>query len=173
MDEIRQVFGSLTVDTVIVALAALTAIYKLYKKAESEVIKKYKAEEEEKKKVQQLMDQVPAWQKQNTQLRQELTAAIEEVKGVQVKNSAKLEEVARHMYENDATTARYRILRFNDEILHGTHHTKEHFDQILGDINSYESYCSSHPEYENNKAVLAIENIKKVYQSCTAKNDFL
>lgn len=173
MDEIIQVFGSLSVETVLVALAGLAAIFKLYKKAEREVIKKYKADEEEKKKIQMLMDQVPKWQQENTRLRQDLTAAIEEIKGAQVENSKRLESLSRHLYENDATTARYRILRFNDEILHGTLHTKEHFDQILGDINAYENYCGSHPEYENNKAVLAIENIKKVYQSCTAKNDFL
>lgn len=173
MEEIIKAFGSLSVETVLVALAGLAAIYKLYKKAESEVVKKYKEEEAEKKKIQTLMDKVPQWQQENTKLRQELTTAIEDIKSVQAENSERLESLSRHLYETDATNARYRILRFNDEVLHGTRHTKEHFDQILGDINSYESYCNAHPEYENNKAVLAIENIKKVYQKCATDNDFL
>lgn len=51
--------------------------------------------------------------------------------------------------------------------------TKEHFDQILDDITRYERYCADHPEYENNKAVFAIANIKRVYQKCADENIFL
>ena len=61
--------------------------------------------------------------------------------------------------------ARQRILRFNDEILFEKRHSKEHFDEILDDINVYERYCREHKEYENNKAVLAISTIKEVYQA--------
>lgn len=52
-------------------------------------------------------------------------------------------------------------------------HTKEHFDQILDDVTRYEKFCAEHPEYENNKAVMAIENIKRVYQKCSNDNTFL
>ncbi len=69
--------------------------------------------------------------------------------------------------------ARQRILRFNDEILCGQRHSKEHFDEILDDIDIYEDYCSTHEEYENNKAVLAIRTIKKTYDKCMDNHDFL
>ena len=69
--------------------------------------------------------------------------------------------------------ARQRILRFNDEILFEKRHSKEHFDEILDDINVYERYCREHKEYENNKAVLAISTIKEVYQECMDTHDFL
>lgn len=69
--------------------------------------------------------------------------------------------------------ARQRILRFNDEILCGQKHSKEHFDEILDDIDIYEDYCSTHEEYENNKAVLAIRTIKKTYDKCMDNHDFL
>lgn len=69
--------------------------------------------------------------------------------------------------------ARRRILRFNDEILFEKRHSKEHFDEILDDINVYERYCREHKEYENNKAVLAISTIKEVYQECMDTHDFL
>ena len=69
--------------------------------------------------------------------------------------------------------SRMRILRFNDEILQQKKHTKEHFDEILADITEYEQYCKDHPDYINNKAVLAIRNVEHVYQECMAKNSFL
>ena len=75
--------------------------------------------------------------------------------------------------ERDAKSARNRILRFGDECLHGVHHSKEHFDQILRDITEYESYCERHPEFKNNMAVLTIGNIKSNYQKCLQNHDFL
>ena len=75
--------------------------------------------------------------------------------------------------ERDATLRRTHILHFNDEILHGIKHTKEHFDQILEDITDYNNYCDEHPKYENDKAVFAIDNIKRTYQKCMDNNSFL
>ena len=45
--------------------------------------------------------------------------------------------------------------------------------ESLMDAAAYEKFCAEHPEYENNKAVLAIENIKRVYQNCSNENTFL
>ena len=69
--------------------------------------------------------------------------------------------------------ARQRILRFNDEILFEKRHSKEHFDEILDDIDTYEEYCRTHEDYENNKAVLAITTIREVYKDCLTTHDFL
>lgn len=69
--------------------------------------------------------------------------------------------------------ARSRILRFNDEVMMGEEHSKEHFDEILKDIDRYENYCDQHPSYENNKAVLAIKTIKEEYSYCLAHHKFL
>lgn len=70
-------------------------------------------------------------------------------------------------------TIRYRILRFNDEILHSQLHTEEHFNEILVYIDEYEDYCLTHPAYPNTKAELAIANIKKVYEKCLKDKSFL
>lgn len=69
--------------------------------------------------------------------------------------------------------ARQRILRFSDEILFEQRHSKEHFDEILDDIDTYEEYCRTHEEYENNKALLAIATIREVYKDCLKTHDFL
>ena len=75
--------------------------------------------------------------------------------------------------ESDIRNARRDILRFNDEIRRGTEHSAESFDDILEAIDAYERYCNSHPDFENNKAIMAIANIKRVYQERLQKNDFL
>lgn len=74
---------------------------------------------------------------------------------------------------NLATQARQRILRFNDELLRKEHHSKEFFDNILEDIDSYERYCADHPKYKNSKATLAISNIRRCYEKCEIDGDFL
>lgn len=75
--------------------------------------------------------------------------------------------------EQRAVDCRARILRFGDEVRHGTKHSKEHFDQILRDIDSYEIYCAAHPQFENNVTEASTRRIKSVYAQCLAKNDFL
>lgn len=71
-----------------------------------------------------------------------------------------------HIAEDGRKTAkdtRSRILQFNDEVSRGEHHSKESWDNTLEDIDYYEAYCRQHPEFPNNKAILAINNIKTEY----------
>lgn len=82
-------------------------------------------------------------------------------------------EIMDKLNESEATDARYRIIRFDDEIRHHIKHTEEHFNQIMSDIDEYERYCSTHPNYKNSKAVLAIENVRLIYQKCRKENAFL
>lgn len=90
--------------------------------------------------------------------------------------SSMQETLDKHITKDDeryAKQCRLRILRFNDEVLQQKRHTKEHFDEILDDITEYERYCVEHPDYKNNKAVMAIHNVEHIYQECLAKNSFL
>lgn len=75
--------------------------------------------------------------------------------------------------EDRATNARIRILRFSDEVRHNVRHSKESFDQVNLDIDTYNRYCETHPNYKNNRAVMAIANIERVYAQCLIDNDFL
>ena len=58
------------------------------------------------------------------------------------------------------------------EVIRGLPHTMEDFIEVLSYIDFYESYCRDHPEYENNRAVMAIQNIEEAYQEHLRKNDF-
>lgn len=69
--------------------------------------------------------------------------------------------------------SRQRILRFCDEILFDQRHSKEHFDEILEDIDLYEKYCREHKDYKNNRVGLAISTIRDVYARCLKTHDFL
>lgn len=75
--------------------------------------------------------------------------------------------------ERDAKNARIRILRFGDECQHNVRHSREHFEQVIEDVDAYETYCSDHPEFVNNKATLTIQLIKETYQRRLVDNDFL
>ncbi|HIX89279.1 MAG TPA: hypothetical protein H9845_00035 [Candidatus Agathobaculum pullicola] len=75
--------------------------------------------------------------------------------------------------ERNADSYRTRILQFNNELLREIQHTREDFIEILAVIDDYEGYCRSHKEYKNNRAVCAIENIKRVYMERLQKHDFL
>lgn len=81
-----------------------------------------------------------------------------------------------HIDMDDKRTAdghRAQILHFNNELLRPIDHTKEEFIEVLAKIDAYEKYCDVHPDYPNNRAVLAIENIREVYKERLKKRDFL
>lgn len=110
-------------------------------------------------------------------LRKALTGELfENIKGLKTQIDQFKQDFENHIkefHENKAGQARQRILRFNDEILQKQKHTKEHFEEILADIDYYEDYCAEHPKYPNNKAVIAIENIKATYKKCQEHHGFL
>ena len=93
---------------------------------------------------------------------------------------AKLGEVEKrlnkHITTDDRRAAdgnRTRILHFNNELLRNLKHTKEEFVEVLAEIDAYEKYCREHPDYPNNRAILAIENIRETYKRRLDKHDFL
>lgn len=103
----------------------------------------------------------------------EVIRMLSEVKSEQKSTSDRLNEHIRQDDERTADEHRARILRFNNELIRDIPHTKEEFVDILADIDSYEQYCTKHPEYKNNRAVHAIANIGRVYDERLQKHDFL
>ena len=81
-----------------------------------------------------------------------------------------------HIKTDDARNAdlhRSRILQFNNELLRDIPHTREDFIEILAEIDFYEKYCDTHPDYENNRATHAVAHIKRMYDERLIKHDFL
>lgn len=103
----------------------------------------------------------------------EVMKKLDEVKAAQKANTDRLNEHIRMDDERNADEHRAKILRFNNELIRDIPHTKEEFTDILADIDVYERYCKQHPEYKNNRAGHAIDNIGRVYDERLAKHDFL
>lgn len=72
-----------------------------------------------------------------------------------------------------ADAHRSKILHFNNELLREIAHTKEEFVEALAEIDAYEEFCRINPDYPNNRAILAIENIRGSYMERLKKHDFL
>lgn len=99
--------------------------------------------------------------------------ALDEVKAAQKEAKERLENHIATDEKAEADHCRARILRFNNELLRDIPHTKEDFIEALKDIDDYEHYCKSHPDYANGRAVHAIANIGRVYDERLQKHDFL
>ena len=82
-------------------------------------------------------------------------------------------EFQEYYKQDDAKSARRRILSCADELRIGVHHSQEFFDDVLEDISYYNNYCTENPEFKNMKATVAIELIKETYHECLKENKFL
>lgn len=74
--------------------------------------------------------------------------------------------------EREATLARTHILRFSDELYNGIHHSKEYFDQTLEDIDTYDAFCDTHPEYRNSRTTHAVMEINETYKRLYNEHKF-
>ena len=105
----------------------------------------------------------------------ELKARREKRKGVVTTNQIldAVKALKRDFDREKAVSARVRIVKFNDELLTNVQHSKESFDQVLSDIDTYDAYCKGNPDFQNHKTVLSSENIIHAYRKCTEEHSFL
>ena len=103
----------------------------------------------------------------------EILEEITDIKKEQKEIQDKLEKHIQDDDGRDASMHRQRILRFNVELMRGYEFTQECFTDMLLDIDEYERFCETHPGYKNNRAVMAIANIKRVYQDYEVNGKFL
>jgi len=87
--------------------------------------------------------------------------------------SSKIELVEEGSKQRNASNVRNRIINFGDSLLHGKNYSKEHFNQIMIDIKSYETYCREHKDFENGITVQTTEYIKNKYAYNLEHNSFL
>lgn len=83
--------------------------------------------------------------------------------------SDKVDAIDKKVDENQATTIRVRILRFEDEVQAERDHSKDSWDQVMDDICRYELYTETHPEFKNNITVASINHLKRKYEELLEK----
>lgn len=106
-------------------------------------------------------------------LNADLFKELDEVKRSQKAIKEALDAHVRIDDERNADGHRARILRFNNELIQRIPHTREEFIEVLTEIDYYERFCATHPDYKNNRAVHAIDNIGRVYNERMKEHDFI
>lgn len=99
--------------------------------------------------------------KEVASLKKDIQSVKQEIEGVKAADA-----------ERDAKSARARILQFGDELIENERHTKEHFDDVLQDIDDYEAYCRDHTEFKNNRTHATTQYILEVYHKCLKDHSF-
>ena len=176
VDAVDYVFGDLKVTDVIIFLSAVVFLLGVFRTISKFFKRKTAQDIERDKQYKKVLDQVnqyPTWRQQSIEKQVQFTSAIDNLSVKLSETNEKISDLRLTTDRRSATDNRYKIIRFNDEILKKEKHTKEHFDQILEAIHEYEIYCKQDEDYKNNKASFAIENIERVYQECLQNNDFL
>ena len=84
-----------------------------------------------------------------------------------------LEELKNSADEQTAKDNRSAILRFGDELRIGIKHSKESFDNILGTISDYDTYCANHVNFKNKITEINEKYISDIYDECLRNNTFL
>lgn len=103
----------------------------------------------------------------------EVLDKLSTVEAEQKDTKSQLEKHIKLDDEREADKVRTSILHFNNELLRDISHTKEEFVEILAKIDWYNTFCKTHEDYKNSRAVHAIANIERVYDIRLAKKDFL
>lgn len=122
---------------------------------------------------QEKLDKVTQAQQETQTKLDESNEALRKATEKLDKLKARLDEHIKADDDRDADAHRLKILQFNNELLRSIDHTKEEFNEVLTEIDYYEDYCKHHEDYSNNRAVLAIENIKETYRELQHSHNFL
>lgn len=102
-------------------------------------------------------------------LKTEITDLKKEVQKV----DDRVDKIDSRIDENNAILCRSRILRFGDEVSHGQNHSRDHFKQMFCDITTYNAYCHSHPEFQNDMTKITSKRIEDDYMERDKNDDFL
>ena len=98
---------------------------------------------------------------------------IESLKKEVEKIDNRVDKIDARIDENNAVQCRSRILRFGDEVSHGTNHSRDHFRQIFSDITSYNTYCHNNPDFKNDMTKITSKIIEDDYVEREKNDNFL
>lgn len=97
----------------------------------------------------------------------------DQLRVIQDEIDALKKDIARQLQDKNASDMRRDILAFDSSLRKDEKHTQEEFTEVLNEIDDYEKYCFSHPDYKNNKGQIAIANIKETYAERQKLRDYI
>ena len=102
-------------------------------------------------------------------LSKDIEATKKEVATLQIGFDAHVAEEEEHR----AKQARYRFLRFYDEMCEGMKHSESHFEDVLDDVDFYENYAEHHDNFKNSRGSAAMKYIRETYEKLKKTGGFL
>lgn len=114
MEDLLKLVGNVTVEWVVIAIAAIIFLVKVYKKVEDFFSKKAIAEKEKDSRIQQVIDQAekyPEWHQQSIDIQKKFTDAINELRAGQERQNARLEKMEADGQKREINKLRDRILQ--------------------------------------------------------------
>jgi len=126
------------------------------------------------KKTEQSIKEMQETTKQEMEkTQQSIKASQDSARRDMEKMQTTLDDHIREDEDEKARNQRYRILRFYDEMCEDRDHSESHFEDILDDIDNYEKYCETHPQFKNNRGKAAMDYITAMYPKIKSNGGFL
>ena len=101
-----------------------------------------------------------------------LDSVHEELEGKLDGVQKELDDLKEREEIKEADAMRNRILRFADELRQHMRHSKEYFEQVLSEIDTYLAFCRANDNYPNSKADAAIKYTIECYERVLKEDDF-
>ena len=102
----------------------------------------------------------------------EILLAIKELDGKIQQMERTITSVDQKGDERNAVSTRIRILHFEDELQEGRLHSKDSWDQVISDCDTYDKYCETHPLFKNGMTEATVRHIRHGYDERLEKGDW-
>lgn len=86
---------------------------------------------------------------------------FEEILEMMADIKKEVQEIKKDASRDGAIRSRTSILRFQDELYNDIKHSREYFDQVLDDIETYEKFCRETPDFQNGRTKAAAQYIRE------------
>ena len=107
-----------------------------------------------------------------SELKEQQESTKEYITSLKEDYNKRMDALERHSDEKEAKRLRSNIICFSDSCRIGTHHTKNHFENIFRDYDDYKDYCKVH-KFENHFIDGEMSYIESIYDKCLRENKFL
>lgn len=102
----------------------------------------------------------------------EILVAIEKLDWKMQDIEKSIKKVDEKAESYNAVSTRVRILRFEDELQEGRMHSKDSWDSIIADCDTYDRYCGEHDEFRNGMTEATVRHIRHGYDERLEKGDW-